>query len=217
MCKFCRSFFFLALKNRGTPSKFLLLSVLPRCFHICDLCFFAFVCLKGKKRCKTMAPVTLPRLARPASPTPPPCKTKTPSITMKTIKPSWLPSHCSVLFPADVLCHVGLFHGRPDATAREITTLIQGVVAASRRRTARLSFALVYPDSQGKQVLRQVRHRRGSCFSFAWGGGGKEWPSVDTFDGNSEVNNPLDHRPCQDLVSVEGFSAPVLPGIIWHL
>ncbi|CAM9573068.1 unnamed protein product [Ascophyllum nodosum] len=44
----------------------------------------------------------------------------------------------------------------PDATAREITTLIQGVVAASRRRTARLSFALVYPDSQGKQVLRQI-------------------------------------------------------------
>ncbi|CAN0172992.1 unnamed protein product, partial [Scytosiphon promiscuus] len=44
----------------------------------------------------------------------------------------------------------------PDATVREITTLIQGVVPAARRRQGRLSYAFVYPDSQGKQVLRQV-------------------------------------------------------------
>ncbi|CAM9708752.1 unnamed protein product, partial [Ectocarpus sp. 12 AP-2014] len=47
----------------------------------------------------------------------------------------------------------------PDATVREITTLIQGVVPAARRRQGRLSYAFVYPDSQGKQVLRQVKKR----------------------------------------------------------
>ncbi|CAN0351845.1 unnamed protein product [Ectocarpus sp. 8 AP-2014] len=53
----------------------------------------------------------------------------------------------------------------PDATVREITTLIQGVVPAARRRQGRLSYAFVYPDSQGKQVLRQVA----SVFSVTQG------------------------------------------------
>lgn len=63
------------------------------------------------------------------------------------------PSWCVITTPWR---HYTLVCRRPDATVREITTLIQGVLAASRRRNGRLSFALVYPDSQGKHVLRQV-------------------------------------------------------------
>lgn len=48
---------------------------------------------------------------------------------------------------------------RPDASIREITGLIQGVIPAAKRRNGRLSFAFVYPDSQGKQVVRQVGAR----------------------------------------------------------
>ncbi|CAM9359185.1 unnamed protein product, partial [Choristocarpus tenellus] len=44
----------------------------------------------------------------------------------------------------------------PDATMREIATLIQDVVPMARRRTARLSFAFVYPDSQGRNAVKEV-------------------------------------------------------------
>ncbi|CAN0471590.1 unnamed protein product, partial [Discosporangium mesarthrocarpum] len=39
---------------------------------------------------------------------------------------------------------------------RELATLIQDVVPLARRRTARLSFAFVYPDSQGRNTLKEV-------------------------------------------------------------
>merc|ERR1712094_69829 len=44
----------------------------------------------------------------------------------------------------------------PDATLRELTTLIKEVNDASRRRDARISFALVYPDKRGDPVVRQI-------------------------------------------------------------
>merc|ERR1712046_523319 len=44
----------------------------------------------------------------------------------------------------------------PDATLRELTTLIKEVNDASRRRDARISFALVYPDKRGEPVVRQI-------------------------------------------------------------
>lgn len=43
-----------------------------------------------------------------------------------------------------------------DATLGELTSLIKGVRKAARRRTARLSFAFVYPDRAGKKVVRYV-------------------------------------------------------------
>mmetsp|Transcript_21429 Transcript_21429/g.34661 ORF Transcript_21429/g.34661 Transcript_21429/m.34661 type:complete len:159 (-) Transcript_21429:112-588(-) len=43
-----------------------------------------------------------------------------------------------------------------DATLGELTSLIKGVRKAARRRTARLSFAFVYPDRTGKRVVRVV-------------------------------------------------------------
>ncbi|GAB5359172.1 hypothetical protein AAMO2058_000522000 [Amorphochlora amoebiformis] len=43
-----------------------------------------------------------------------------------------------------------------DATLGELTSLIKGVRKAARRRTARLSFAFVYPDRSGKKVVRVV-------------------------------------------------------------
>ncbi len=45
---------------------------------------------------------------------------------------------------------------RKDATLREITDLIKAVNEAARRRTAKLSFAFVYPDVRGKNVMREV-------------------------------------------------------------
>mmetsp|Transcript_883 Transcript_883/g.1377 ORF Transcript_883/g.1377 Transcript_883/m.1377 type:complete len:139 (+) Transcript_883:71-487(+) len=46
----------------------------------------------------------------------------------------------------------------PDATLRELTELIKQVNREARRPTARLSFALVYPDKQGHNVLREIGH-----------------------------------------------------------
>jgi len=43
-----------------------------------------------------------------------------------------------------------------DASLRELTELIKEVNPAARRREARLSFAFVYPDKRGKNVLREV-------------------------------------------------------------
>jgi len=43
-----------------------------------------------------------------------------------------------------------------DASLRELTELIKEVNPAARRREARLSFAFVYPDKRGKNVMREV-------------------------------------------------------------
>lgn len=43
-----------------------------------------------------------------------------------------------------------------DATLRELCDLVKEVYEPARRASARLSFALIYPDSRGKRVLRQV-------------------------------------------------------------
>lgn len=45
----------------------------------------------------------------------------------------------------------------PDATLRELTDLVKEVQPAARRSTARLDFALVYPDKKGRNVMRVVR------------------------------------------------------------
>ena len=39
---------------------------------------------------------------------------------------------------------------------RELADLLKDAIPAARRRTARLSFAFVYPDKQGKNVMKQV-------------------------------------------------------------
>lgn len=43
-----------------------------------------------------------------------------------------------------------------DATLRELTDLVKEVAPAARRREARLSFAFVYPDRRGRNVIRMV-------------------------------------------------------------
>eukprot|EP01120_Amphizonella_sp_Union-15-10_P012162 TRINITY_DN5363_c0_g1_i1.p1 TRINITY_DN5363_c0_g1~~TRINITY_DN5363_c0_g1_i1.p1 ORF type:complete len:189 (-),score=31.46 TRINITY_DN5363_c0_g1_i1:9-575(-) len=43
-----------------------------------------------------------------------------------------------------------------DATLREITNLIKEVRRAARAREARLTFSFVYPDSNGRYVMREV-------------------------------------------------------------
>ncbi|CAN6815659.1 unnamed protein product, partial [Brassica oleracea] len=43
-----------------------------------------------------------------------------------------------------------------DANLRELTDLVKEVSVAARRRDARLSFALVYPDKNGRFIVRQV-------------------------------------------------------------
>ncbi|XP_010523707.1 PREDICTED: histone deacetylase complex subunit SAP18 [Tarenaya hassleriana] len=49
-----------------------------------------------------------------------------------------------------------------DATLRELTDLVKEVSVAARRRNARLSFAFVYPDKNGRFVVREV----GQTFSY---------------------------------------------------
>eukprot|EP00955_Chlamydomonas_euryale_P023123 243841-Chlamydomonas_euryale.AAC.1 len=43
-----------------------------------------------------------------------------------------------------------------DATLRELSDLVKEVKPAARGRMTRLSFAFVYPDRTGRNVLRQV-------------------------------------------------------------
>jgi len=43
-----------------------------------------------------------------------------------------------------------------DATLRELTDLVKEVAPAARKRDARLSFAFVYPDRHGRNVIRTV-------------------------------------------------------------
>lgn len=44
-----------------------------------------------------------------------------------------------------------------DATLRELCDLVKEVHPGAQRVSARLSFALVYPDRQGENVMREVR------------------------------------------------------------
>lgn len=43
-----------------------------------------------------------------------------------------------------------------DATLRELSDLVKDVQPAARARNARISFAFVYPDRKGRNVMRQV-------------------------------------------------------------
>ncbi|XWS35712.1 hypothetical protein CRYUN_Cryun20dG0020000 [Craigia yunnanensis] len=52
-----------------------------------------------------------------------------------------------------------------DATLRELTDLVKEVAPEARRRDARLSFAFVYPDKNGRFVVREV----GKTFSYGNG------------------------------------------------
>jgi histone deacetylase complex subunit SAP18 len=44
----------------------------------------------------------------------------------------------------------------PDATLREITTLLKDVIPTARQRNASLNYCIVYPDKRGVHVIRQV-------------------------------------------------------------
>eukprot|EP00475_Leptophrys_vorax_P003640 TRINITY_DN12140_c0_g1_i1.p1 TRINITY_DN12140_c0_g1~~TRINITY_DN12140_c0_g1_i1.p1 ORF type:complete len:161 (-),score=1.96 TRINITY_DN12140_c0_g1_i1:415-861(-) len=43
-----------------------------------------------------------------------------------------------------------------DATLRELTDLLKEVAPEARRRDARLSFAFIYPNRQGRNVMKQA-------------------------------------------------------------
>uniref|UniRef100_A0A1D1Z832 Histone deacetylase complex subunit SAP18 n=1 Tax=Anthurium amnicola TaxID=1678845 RepID=A0A1D1Z832_9ARAE len=53
-----------------------------------------------------------------------------------------------------------------DANLRELTDLVKEVASAARRRDAKLSFAFVYPDKQGRYVVRPV----GMTYSYSGNG-----------------------------------------------
>lgn len=44
----------------------------------------------------------------------------------------------------------------PDASLRELTDLIKEVQVEARRPATKLSFAFVYPDRKGRNVMREV-------------------------------------------------------------
>ena len=50
-----------------------------------------------------------------------------------------------------------------DATLRELSDLIKEVKPAARGRMTRISFALVYPDKRGRNVMRQVSTLQVDC------------------------------------------------------
>lgn len=56
-----------------------------------------------------------------------------------------------------------------DATLRELTDLVKEVAPAARKREAKLSFAFVYPDKNGRFVVKGV----GMTNSFAIGRDGR--------------------------------------------
>lgn len=59
-----------------------------------------------------------------------------------------------------------------DATLRELSDLVKEVKPAARGRMTRLSFAFVYPDKRGRNVMRQVGQSMffaGSCSPVALG------------------------------------------------
>lgn len=58
----------------------------------------------------------------------------------------------------------------PDATLRELTDLVKEVQPAARRSTARLDFALVYPDKRGRNVMRVVRYPMWMLSCLPWHG-----------------------------------------------
>ncbi|XP_056698012.1 histone deacetylase complex subunit SAP18-like, partial [Spinacia oleracea] len=45
-----------------------------------------------------------------------------------------------------------------DATLREMTDLVKEVSPAARRRDAKLSFAVVYPDKNGRMQVKKTSH-----------------------------------------------------------
>ncbi|KAL4621729.1 hypothetical protein ACB092_06G250500 [Castanea dentata] len=52
-----------------------------------------------------------------------------------------------------------------DATLRELTDLVKEVAPAARRKSARLSFAFVYPDNNGRFKVKEV----GMTYSYGNG------------------------------------------------
>ena len=66
------------------------------------------------------------------------------------------------VFLSDLICSVVRhdlqvqIYTWPDATLRELTDLVKEVQPAARRTTARLEFALIYPDKKGRNVIRVI-------------------------------------------------------------
>ena len=55
-----------------------------------------------------------------------------------------------------ISCSLTVLFNRPDATLKELADLLKDVIPAARRKSARLSFAFVYPDKRGQNVMKQV-------------------------------------------------------------
>lgn len=86
-------------------------------------------------------------------------RVKTPCITncrreltdlVKEVQPVFLPT---AFLPAKV----GQAAHNPNC-CRELTDLVKEVQPAARRPSARLSFAFIYPDRRGRNVMRNVSH-----------------------------------------------------------
>lgn len=54
-------------------------------------------------------------------------------------------------------------HTWMDATLREVSDLVKQVQPAARSKTARIEFALVFPDKRGVNIMRLVRSRHAGC------------------------------------------------------
>ncbi|XP_056687703.1 histone deacetylase complex subunit SAP18-like [Spinacia oleracea] len=52
-----------------------------------------------------------------------------------------------------------------DATLREMTDLVKEVSPAARRRDAKLSFAVVYPDKNGRMQVKKVYTPRNAPYA----------------------------------------------------
>nr|CAD1840574.1 unnamed protein product [Ananas comosus var. bracteatus] len=94
-----------------------------------------------------------------------------------------------------------------DATLRELTDLVKEVAPAARKRDAKLSFAFVYPDKNGRFVVRPV----GMTFSYGNGrlDDGKTLAELG-FQGLLECCYPL-----KGISVVEGRKTALINDVLW--
>jgi Sin3 associated polypeptide p18 (SAP18) len=100
--------------------------------------------------------------------------------------------HKTPTFPAAIEIPI---HAWADLTLREITARVQAAYDPARRKGAKVSIALVYPDKSGRYVMKNV----GVCNTSA----GKQNPEVDDktlgYDLRAQAGDYLDVCVIQPL------------------
>ena len=115
--------------------------------------------------------------------------------------------HCTQTLPLNRQTKSGLcvnlqvqIYTWPDATLRELTDLVKEVQPAARRTTARLEFALIYPDKKGRNVIRVI------------GGTHSNRPGPDDIKTLKQLNFQVSPRSVAAPAALKSHSSRALPG-----